>query len=79
MGTVRTLWMTYGFHTNPIWIITPRIRKPFTENSSSLIFPWHPHGHFTSVADATRILWMVRTCSRMKKVFHKPITIFHIW
>ena len=41
-------------------LITPGIRKPFTKNSSSLILPWRPHGHFTSMADATRMLWTVR-------------------
>ena len=42
MGAVRTIQMTY--HTDQFfWIlITPGILKPFTENSSSLIFPWHP-------------------------------------
>ena len=55
------LWTLCGLHTDVIRIlITPTIRKPFTENSSSLIFPWHPHRHITSVADATRILRMVQ-------------------
>ena len=74
---VRTLC---GLQTAVIWIlITPRIHKPFTENSSSLIFLWHPDGHITSVADATRILRMVRMCSRMKNTIRKSLTIFHIW
>ena len=42
-------------------------------------FLWCPHGHFTSVADATRTLWMVWTCSRMKYMIRKSLTIFHIW
>ena len=80
MGAVRTIRMTYGLHTDQLGIlITPGIRKPFTENSSSLIFPWRPHGHFTSVADATMILRTVRTCSQVKYIICKQLTIFHIW
>ena len=75
------LWTLCGLHTDVIQIlITPRIHKPFTENSKRLIFPWHRHGHVTSVADATRILQTVRTCSRMKNIIRKSLTIFfHIW
>ena len=53
---------SYGYYTDELRIsITDKIRKPFTEKSSSLIFPWHPHRHIASVADATRtlrMLWM---------------------
>ena len=80
MGAVRTIQMTYGLHTDQLWIlITPGICKPLSENSSSLIVPWRPHGHFISVADATRMLQTVRTCSRMKNIIRKSLTIFHIW
>ena len=72
--------MTYGLHTDQLWIlITPGICKPFTENSSSLIFLWRPHRHITSVANATRILRTVRTCPRMKNMIRKSFTIFHVW
>ena len=40
--------------------ITDKIRKAFTEKSSSLIFPWRPHGHMASVAEATRTLRTLR-------------------
>ena len=67
---------TYGLHMDQLRIlITPDIRKLFMEKSSSLIFQWHPQGHFPSVADATRTL---RTCSRMKIMIRKSLTIFHI-
>ena len=76
MGAVKTLRMTYGLHTDLIQILmTPRVHKPFMKNSSSLIFPGRPHGYFTSLADATNILRTVRTCSRMKNIIHKSLTI----
>ena len=57
MGAIRTLGTTYGLYTDQLRIlITPNIGKPFMEKSSSLIFPWRPHGHFTSMADATRTI-----------------------
>ena len=44
-GAVRTLQTRYGLSTDQIQIlITPSIRKPFTENSSSLIFLRRFHG-----------------------------------
>ena len=49
-AAVRMLQTTSGLHTDPIQIlIAPRIYKPFTENSSSLIFARSTHKHFTSV------------------------------
>ena len=40
--------------------ITDKIRKAFTEKSSSLIFPWHPHGHMASVAGSHKDITDVR-------------------
>ena len=52
MAAVRMLGTIYGLHTDQLRIlITPVIRKTFTENSSSSwTFPWHPRGHFPSMA-----------------------------
>ena len=56
-GALRMLEMTYGLDTDQLRIlITLDIRKPFMEKSSSLSFPWRPHGYFPSMADATRTL-----------------------
>ena len=51
--------------------IADKIRKAFTEKSSSLIFPWHPNGHMASMVEATRTL-------RMLKMIRKSLNIFHI-
>ena len=51
-----------------------QICKAFTEKSSSLIFPWRPHGHMASVAEATRTLQMA---GRTEKMIHKSRNIFH--
>ena len=58
--------------------ITDKIRKAFTEKSSSLIFPWRPHGHMAFVAEATRTLWMLRMAIQMEKKIRKSLNIFHI-
>ena len=73
VGMLRT---SYRLYTDDLWIsIIDKICIAFTEKSSSLIFPWHPHGHIASMADATRTL---RTCSRMKIMIRKSLNIFHI-
>ena len=60
-GALRKLGTTHGLDTDQLRIlITPDIRKAFTETSSSLIFPWHPHRH----------------CSQMKIMIRKSLTIF---
>ena len=42
-GASRTLGTTYGLHTDQLWIlITPKIRKPFIEKSSSRLSPRTP-------------------------------------
>ena len=70
-GAVRMLQITCRLHMDQLRIlITPGIRKPFKENSSSLIFLWRPHRHFTSLEDATRMLQLVRTCSWMKNMMY---------
>ena len=55
--------------------ITDKIRKAFTEKSSSLIFPWHPHGHMASVVEATRTL---RMAVQAEKMIRKSLNIFQI-
>ena len=54
------------------------IRKAFTENSSSLIFPWRPHGHMASVSEATRKLQMLRMAVRVERMIRKSLNIFQI-
>ena len=56
--------------------ITDKIRKAFTEKSSSLIFLWRPHGHMASVAEATRTLWMLRMAVQTEKMICKALNIF---
>ena len=71
--------MSYALDTEELWIlITAKIRKAFTEKSSSLIFPWHPHGHMASVAEATRTLRALRMAVRTEKMICKSLNIFHI-
>ena len=58
--------------------IIDMIRKAFMENSSSLIFPWRPHGHMASVSEATRTLRMLRMAIRAERMFRKSLNIFQI-
>ena len=55
--------------------ITDKIRKAFMENSSSLIFRWHPPGHMASISEAKRTLQMAVQVERM---ICKSLNIFQI-
>ena len=78
--TIRTLMDELRMrYRRELWIsITDKIRKAFTEKSSSLIFPWRPHGHMGSVTEATRTLRTLRMAVRIEKIIHKSLNIFQI-
>ena len=73
--TIRTV-------TEELWIsITDKICKAYREKSSSLIYPWSPHGHMASVAamaEATMTLQMLWMAVRAEKMICKSLNIFQI-
>ena len=70
---------THGWDTEELWIsLTDKICKAFTEKSSSLIFPWHPHGHMASMVEATRTSRMLRMAVWTLMMIRKSLNIFHI-
>ena len=77
--TIRTVTEELRMRYKELRIsITDKICKAFTKKSSSLIFPWCPHGHMASVAEATRTLRMLRMAERSEKMIRKSLNIFQI-